>query len=275
VHYTHATGPALTSCALLAHHGDRSWVVAVRAGTTEPLQLGVRLEVPTGLAALWRTDAGGLFAADPAGKVWMADDPFGPAAGHWRSQELGLVLRGVHGRGDDVVVWGLRPSDGAAVLARFDGTTWSPIPGPGFRLASVRVGADGVWAVGDDGLACWDGEGWSILEGVGALTALDVGDEVLVAAADGTVSAGGRAGFRVLGQGPERPWAVAAWRGGVWVGGASGLYQLGAGRVREREVSALDGRGELLVTTPDLLMATTDGAKFAGGLRGTLAHLAG
>ncbi len=128
--------------------------------------------------------------------------------------------------------------------------------------------------MGDDGLAVWDGEGWSVLEGVGALTALDVGEEVLVAGADGTVSAGGRAGFRVLGQGPERPWAVAAWRS-VWVGGASGLYRLGVGRVREREVSALDGRGELLVTTPDLLMATPDGVKFAGGLRGALGQLAG
>ncbi len=279
VRYGHATGIGLTSCAVLAHDGGGTRVVALEPGGAEPLRISVRLDVPSGLSGLWRTERGLLVATDPTGKVWSAD-PDGLAAGRWTTQDLGMTLRGAHGRGDAVVVWGERPSDAAPVLATWDGTVWRAVPGPGFRIAAARVGADGVWAVGDDGLARWDGEGWAVLDGVGRLTALDAGApgsgapdgaEVLVASADGTVSEGGLAGFRVLGVGPAEPLAVARWRGGVWIGAAEGLWRLGAGAVKPgRAVTHLDARGELLATTPELVMATADGARFGGALRGLL-----
>lgn len=272
VGYSHASGRGLADCVVLAHHPGGGAVLAVRPGTEAPLDVRVIGESPQGWSGLWRTDRGRPVAVGRDGRAWVGADPWGPDSGRWQTWELGFAMRGVHGRGDAIVVWGERPSDGAPVLAtRTADGEWRPVPGPGFPLASVAWGADGVWAVGDGGLGRWDGEGWSVLEGVGALRAVDAAGEVVVAAADGTVSAGGAAGFRVLGQGPAEPAAVAAWQGAVWIGAAAGLWRLGSGAVKpDRAITTLDARGDLLACAGELVMATADGARFAGGLRGAL-----
>lgn len=263
--YAHATGRSLFDCAVLDPRGGGCRVVGVRGVPGAAPRIGVLLEVAAGLTGLWRTDGGGLVATDPSGTVWTSDDPWSE---RWQAQPLDLALRGAHGRGDAVVVWGERRSDGAPVLAASDGATWAPVPGPGFPVRAARVGAGGIWAIGAGSVACWDGAGWAILEGVGAPVALDASEDVLLAHADGTVSAGDRGGFRLLGRGPAGPAAIARWRGEVWLGGPSGLWRLGHGPVREdRPVTHLDARGELLLTSPGLVWATADGSRFAGALR--------
>ncbi len=263
--YAHATGRSLFDCAVLDPRGGTSRVVGVRGVPGATPRIGVLFEAPVGLTGLWRTDGGGLAATDPTGTVWSTDDPWSE---RWQGQPLDLALRGVHGRGDALVVWGERRSDGASVLAASDGATWSPVPGPGFPIREARIGAGAVWAIGGDAVACWDGEGWAVLDGIGAPVALDAADEVLLAHADGTVTAGDRRGFTVVGRGPAAPAAVARWRSEIWLGGAAGLWRLGHGAVRsDRPVSHLDARGELLITSPGLVWATADGARFAGALR--------
>jgi hypothetical protein len=269
--WSHATGSGLGRCAVLAHDGARSAVVVVRADGAQ-LRTAVRLVLEGGATGAWLGDDGqegvGLVVTDAAGTVWELAEPWSDEAPRWRSQGLGFSLQGVAGHGRRRVVWGRRPSDGATVLAeRVGDGDWLPVPGPGFGVVAVATGPEATWAVGDGGLAAWDGEGWAVLEGVGPHTAVWVGDDVVVVRQDGVVAAGGRQGFHDVGRGPTAAAAVARWRGDVWVGAADGLVALSRGVVRDRPVGSLDARGDLLATTPSLLLATADGQRFAGGLR--------
>ncbi len=282
--YREASGRSFLDCAALGYlDGDRSAVVLVKEspGSPMPVELGVRCVVPTLLTGLWRADDGTVFTADRHGFVrWNADPWRGDS---WQQQELDLVFHGVVGENErHVWAFGVRSSDGASLLRRFDGREWKAVAAPGFGIAAMAVGRR-VWCAGEGGhLARFDGTGWTLLQLADGLdlVALHAGPAGVVAAAsDGSIRVvpddDDSDQVRVLGTVPVRPHAVAIWAGAVWVGaGELGLWRLVDGRAAcvraDRACRSLDARHDLLVGCDDVISGTSDGARFPATGRGFL-----
>jgi hypothetical protein len=242
------------------------------------VQLGLRLVLDTLLTGLWRDDAGRVWVVDGSGVVRWCDDPWSPEAA-WGQQELDLAFEGVVGGDDGVWAWGVRASDGASLVRRYDGRAWKPMPSPGFRVRAMASG-ESTWAVGDDGwVARYDRDRWTVLVGASdqrLLCAMVEGDGLICGSAEGHVFAGGVDGLASVATVPGACHAVARWRGELWVGaGPGGLFRGVSGALQvarsDRPCRSLDARGEhLVVGCDDVLCSSPDGTRFPAVGRGAL-----
>ncbi len=101
-------------------------------------------------------------------------------------------------------------------LARWDGTAWSAVAGPGFGLNAVTFMPDGVIWAGTTSVARLDGSGWTQLPGQsgGGSIFPDGTIRTIAVLPDGQIFAGGT--FNLMDG--IKTWGLARWNGTAWVG---------------------------------------------------------
>jgi hypothetical protein len=222
------------------------------------------------LTGLWQSEAKLVYVSTADSEILMQTRP-GVREGPWKSEKLRGVFTGIWGLDDRfVLAWGIRK--GRGIMARFDGRKWKEIAAPGKdRVFGVHgLSPTFVVAVGDNGLiARWDGKKWHPMRSKSE----DLFTSVFVAG-ESEIYVGGHEvllkraakdweSFKA----PSQIYGVSKWKDQVWLGaGKSGLMRLGAGRLitvdPDMEAERLDGRGELLISTPDAIVVTSDGKDF-------------
>ena len=170
---------------------------------------------------------------DPSSSTWSAaDGPGGSPYGYVHA--LALDSTGDLYAGGDFTEAGGDPD--ADYIAKWDGSAWTSIGGPGSELNSTvfaiaidevgRVYAGGEFsdAGGDpnaDRIAMWDGSGWNAL---GSGLNGDVDDLVF----DGAGNLYATGSFRPQTSQPDMPKSIAMWDGSSWHHLGSGLEDYGA-----------------------------------------------
>ncbi len=206
------------------------------------------------------------------GQVLMNPDP-APRAAPWREDTVPGTLTGIWGLDDECVfTWGVK--GGVGVLYRFDGRAWSEMPAPGEIGAMHGIARDRVYAVGRDGFfARWDGSRWTNVETPERGPLMDVfvagEDEMYAVGSGGQLLRGSTRGWDELLRGAAPLWGVAKWKGEVWVAGEKrGILKLAGSTLvpvkPTLKATALDARGELLVSSRDVVAGTADGAAYFG-----------
>jgi hypothetical protein len=273
----HASGPSVEGCHFLALRFDERWgfkpdtgetFVLQRVGTTAHLLYG-GLGWYTGL---WRSPRGSVYVAASNGEVHVKLDPE-PTAGEWRVDRVAGTLAGIWGLDDkSIFTWGLRGS--STVVYRFDGTSWKEVPSPGEIVGMHGISPDLVYAVGRDGLvARWGGKSWTKVASParGVLSAVFVAaeDEMYAVGPNTQLLQGSLYGWSEVLEGPGPMFGVAKWRGEVWVGAAEhGLMKLAGAKLvpvkPNIKAEKLDAREDLLVSSPQAIVGTSDAASFRG-----------
>jgi hypothetical protein len=299
VTYACARGPHAGRCAFLATRYDanagyrpgdgESWIAA---NDYTPDFQG-RTLVTHGSAAwytkLWATLEGSIYVTRHDGWVIRNPNIHAPdALSRWQNERLeGLFLEGVFGIDDQAVfVWGHDPNTRAGVpypaseVVRWNGEAWSPMAGPGFQIFAMHgTASDDLWVGGPRGVvARWDGGRWTPLpsrtdELVHSIWSAGP-DEVYATTAGGSVLEGSASGMLPIGTLPGATLpgdvaCVAKWQGELWVGSPRlGLFRR-VGTSREFESvkpaadrSAMDARGELVMTGRSRIAGTADGSTF-------------
>jgi hypothetical protein len=220
---------------------------------------------------LWQSEAKRVYVSTADSQILMQTRA-GVREAPWKVEKLKGVFTGIWGLDDRfVLAWGIRK--GGGIMARFDGRKWKEIQAPGKdKVYAVHGRTPGfLVAVGENGLiARWDGRKWHSMKSSkddGPFTSVFVADEneiyvgghkvLLKSAAKGWDSI----------KAPSQIYGVVKWKDHVWVGaGKSGLMRLGAGKLitvdPAMQAERMDGRGELLISTPDAIVVTSDGKDF-------------
>jgi hypothetical protein len=272
-----ASGPSITACHFLLYRFDfrygfkpdmgESWICQ-KVGTTIHALRG-QLGWYTGL---WRSPAGKVYVSCSFGHVLVNPDPE-PRAAPWREDPVPGTLTGIWGIDDECVfTWGVR--GGAPVLYRFEGRKWTELPVPGEISAMHGVAPDLVLAAEKGNLvSCWDGSRWTKLAIPGDSVPMDLlmvsKDEMVAVTSDGRLLRGPLHGLVEVLNGAGPLYAVAKWKGEVWVAAeAAGLLKLSGSMLvpvkPNIKATALDARGDLLVSSRTAVAGTTDGAAYFG-----------
>lgn len=274
---SHATGTSLQDCNFLALRFDEkygfkpgageSWVFELSRAGIHRLYGGV-----TWFTGLWRSPAGRVFAST-GGMGVHVKPAAAPGTGSWQTEQLAGVLTGIWGLDDECVfTWGVHQS--RHVLYRWDGRAWRETTSPGKVVAMHGIARDFVVAVGEEGLiARWDGTQWSRMPSpTGAvLSAVYCAspDEIFAVGAGRQMLQGSQSGWAHLLEGPAPMFGVAKFKGSVWVGASSaGLMKLEGNRLvavkPNIKAELLDARGNLLISSPGVIVHSEDGTKFTG-----------
>ena len=295
--YLSASGSSFDDCAFLGQRylrrrGYREgesemWVLRTSAAGAAGTSISMHHPTDTQYSGLWRSPAGVTFVTDASMRCVRVDPTLGrEAVETWDTTPLPFSPYGVWGLDEGfVIAWGVCAHGAGAALtypmARFDGNAWSPIADPGFEVYAIHGSArDTLVAVGALGqVARFDGGAWrsfptpvsETLTGVFVVSA----DESYVTGNSGALLEGGPGGFGVIaqteGNGNFPLLSVAWWHGALWIaGGVLGLLRR-VGRSNVLEVVkpniaaiALDARRDLVMTTRDAVVGTSDGARFFG-----------
>ncbi len=232
------------------------------------------------LTGIWRTDSC-VWISELAGRVYM-NPSLELRKETFQTFELKATLQGIWGLRDDLVfTWGMR--QGAPVAFLYGGTDWAEITAPGL-IGGVRgVRDDLIYAVGQNGLiARWDGMKFNVVHSPinGNLTDVFVvsEDEMFACGTDGHLLIGTIHGWEELLKFDSMLYCIAKWGDYVWIGaGAEGLFFLKEEQLNIIKPSILaerfDTRENLLITAPNMIAETSDGANFQATFVKTLADL--
>jgi len=181
---------------------------------------------------LWQSEAKRVYVSTADSQILMQTRA-GVREAPWKVEKLKGVFTGIWGLDDRfVLAWGIRK--GGGIMARFDGRKWhsmksSKDDGP---FTSVFVADENeIYVGGHKVLLKSAAKGWDSIKA------------------------------------PSQIYGVVKWKDHVWVGaGKSGLMRLGAGKLitvdPAMQAERMDGRGELLISTPDAIVVTSDGKDF-------------
>ncbi|HZN91610.1 MAG TPA: hypothetical protein VFB81_02865 [Myxococcales bacterium] len=285
--YLSASGAAFDNCLLLGYRTlagfpfspfeMESWVIHYK---DEQLPDGTyRITYEYGdarwLTGLWRSLAGPVYVSDAEGLVRICRDYNKPGPEAWEIVKLDSQLFGIWGLSDsNVWTWGRADKDDR--MFRYDGKAWTPMPSPGHVSTVHGLAPDLLYAVGYDGLmARWDGQKWTPIsvEVDSNFTGLFVAgpDELYATTEAGELWEGTSHGWSKRATGPGALLDVAKYRDEIWVAaGEEGLLKL-KGRTNELEcikpnvhAKSFDVRGNLVITTKELIVGSADGVKFTG-----------
>jgi hypothetical protein len=272
----HASGASLQACHFLLLRFDEkygfkpdaaeSWIYQKVGDVTSALrgQLGW-------YTGLWRSPGGRAYVSVSNGEILFNRDPT-PRAAPWESQRVPATLGGIWGLDEaSIFTWGLRGS--APVVFRFDGTAWKELPGPPGEIVGMHGMTDKlVYAVGRDGLiARWDGKGWTkiVSPARGVLSDVFVAsdDEIYAVGPNRQLLQGSARGWTEILEGPGPLFGVVKWRNEVWIGAAEhGLMKLAGTKLvsvkPNIKAEKLDARDALLISSPQMIAGSTDGATF-------------
>jgi hypothetical protein len=272
----HASGSSLQACHFLMLRFDEkygfkpdageSWIFQREGKTTSGLrgQLGW-------YTGLWRSPAGRAYVSVSSGDILVNRDPR-PRAAPWETQHVRGTLSGIWGLHDELIfTWGLRGNGPVAYL--FDGATWKELPAPPGEVVGMHGTSEKlVYAVGRDGLvARWDGTSWSkvVTPARGVLSQVFVvnDDEMYAVGPNRQLLQGSTRGWTEILEGPGPLFGVVKWKDDVWVGAAEhGLMKLaGTTLVPVKpniKAEKLEARGSLLISSPQMIAGTDDGATF-------------
>lgn len=272
--FSAASGPSQIDCHWLGHRfvaelgfspeqGD-SWIGQMIGGNCHSL-----LTQEGWMTGIWRTDSR-VWVSEAGGRVFM-NPSLEPRREEWLTFRLDASLSGVWGLRDDLVfAWGMRLSGPVAFL--FDGDAWREIGTPGHICAIHGVRDDLIHAVGHGGfVARWNGREFRTIHGPDGDDLRSVftvsGEEIYACGPSGRLLRGNAGGWDLLLQHDGPLFCVAWWLGSVWVGtGPGGLARLSGStlEVVKQNIHAerFDARGKLLVTAPDMIAGTEDGAGY-------------
>lgn len=220
------------------------------------------------VTGLYQTDSV-VWACESAGHVFK--NPTLGLSSDWEFITLRGVLRGIWGLNDDCVfTWGM--ADSRPIAFHWDGREWREVSSPGYIVRVHGSAPDFIYAVGQRGLiARWNGvNGFEQLPSPAKKTLSDVHvvspDEIWACGHGGELLSGTEHGWETLLTHADELNCCAKWQDRVWVGGMDGLHRLDGETLENIKPNLqphrLDGRGELLITQPTMMIRTTDGAKF-------------
>lgn len=244
-----------------------SWLLQTTATDTHAL-----ISRAGWITALWRSQAGRVYATDVLSKVYYNRDP------HLRAAQFDIfdvdgTLSGVWGLHDELVwVWGRRGDQG--VLHRWNGSGFTEEEAPGRIVSMHGISPDLVFAVGYDGLiARWDGTRWQRMQSptTGTLSSVFVAspEEVYACGPAKVLLEGSIHGWSELLNHGKTLNCVAKWKDVVWVGAChEGLFKLEDGALVLHKDSVkphlLDVRGDLLASCAEAIAYSEDGQAFFG-----------
>jgi hypothetical protein len=229
--------------------------------------------------AIWRSPAGVAWVADAEGEVHVnASLDAADSNRTWTVHAFDFPVMGVWGIDDTCVfAWGSTPRTGVHVQ-RWDGKRWLELPAPDIDVLAMHGTApDLVYAVGArGGISHWTGRSWRRVASPVSENLVSIfvasGDEQYATGHRGSLLEGSASGWGKVAGGPIADWplhAVAKWKGELWVaGGPAGLLRRVGATSRLEAVkpnlraTALDARGELVVTCDDMIAGTADGQGF-------------
>ena len=275
--YNFASGPERQRSFCLAYRFDADLGFKPDAGESHLLELdGTMFRTPMWkkgwLTGLWRSESGLAYVTDYEGRLHVV--PSHADSGRPRSYPVAGLPMGVWGLDDsNVWIWGRKGGEG--IVHHFDGARITELPSPGKVLWMHGLAPDLLVAVGERGLVSrWDGGKWNPYPPVS--TALL--SSVHVVSPDEMYACGTG---RELWDGSVNGWSlryrhegplgfVVKWHDRVWVatGGDYGLSELIDDRLESRKPNLLcthlDYRGDLLITCPSMIAATSDGTSYKG-----------
>lgn len=241
-----------------------SWILRYKDGKLSSLRGGL-----TWYTGLWHSPAAHVYAACADSSVDVNPDP-GLRAAPWQEHKVQGTMAGVWGLDDRfALAWGIHRGKG--VMYRFDGKKWSSIESPGEIYGVHGLTPSLVYAVGVKSLiARWDGSRWNKIPSPtkAVLSGVFVADEnEMYAVGDGVVLQGSLHGWTTVAEGKSHMFGVAKWKGEVFVGAAQeGLMKLVKNKLvpvdPELKAERIDARGELIVSSPDAIAASSDGKDF-------------
>ncbi len=280
--YHSASGSSMADCCFVGQryekerpfspYASESWVLQT---SLDPSSHKLSSQLVYGVAGyftmLWRAPSGTVYVAEADNRVHTSSRP--EEFKSWQQIEVPAFLRGIWGVDDSCVfAWGVR--DGVERLLRWNGSKWSELSAPGEIVRMHGMASDFLFAVGTKGfLARWDGRNWQQIpiRTNETLAGIFVAgpDEYYACGEGGTLLSGTAHGWRERATAPGPLHDVAVFGGSVWIAaGEAGLMRLkGASNQLETvkpNVKALsfDARGQLLITCPDKIVGSSDGASF-------------
>jgi hypothetical protein len=283
----HASGPSLQACHFLLMRFDEKYGFKPDAGESwiyqkvdsEAYALRGQLGWYTGL---WRSPSGRAYVSVSNGEILINRDPR-PRAAPWETERVRGTLTGIWGLSDELIfTWGLRGS--SPVAYRYDGTAWKELPAPPGEVVGMHGTSEKlVHAVGRDGLiARWDGKAWAkvVSPARGVLSDVFVvgDDEMYAVGPNRQLLQGSTRGWTEVLEGPGPLFGVVKWKGEVWVGAAEhGLMKLAGTKLvpvkPNIKAEKLDARDSLLISSPQMIAGSSDGATFMAVQIAALAKL--
>lgn len=270
-----ASGTAPSDCALLAQrwdadldgyrHGSGETHIMTVSPTTARLELGG----VTWLTGIWRSPGRTVFVSDADGYVHVLRP--GEA---WRELEVDGTLIGVWGLEDETVwTWGSRGTE--HVLYRWNGTGFLSVESPGPIVAMGGHDVTALYAVGHGGLvARFDGHRWTRLESGTRISLNGVcvisDDEVYATAPEGVLFEGSAYGWTERARPGHLLHSIGAYGGTIYVGANEpfGLMKLDGDALAtvhpKFTTLRIDAREQLLLTTPNDIVASTDAQTWTG-----------
>lgn len=295
-YYLRASGSALDDCCFLGQRYDsewgykardsESWVmrnVPARDGATTT---SIHLPTDTHLTDVWMSPTGAVYVSDSTrGAVYRCPRLWPGEPEAWSQDLLPAAIQGLWGFSDEYVyAWG--GAGDRHPMFHWDGARWNDMPAPGFEVYALHgLTPELFWAVGVEGqVAVCERGAWRAFPTPTGETLVSVfavsPDEVYACGNQGSLLEGSHAGFGRIAEGPVPGlplFAVAWWNDALWVG----ARQFGLLRRVERTSAlevvkpnvwalAFDARVSLVITTPQFIAGTSDGATFRAAAKGAL-----
>lgn len=246
---------------------------------------------------IWRAPSGVVYATDAdLGGLYRFADIMDQSTPSTKIRLNDVSPEGLWGLDDDnLFVWGSRRTEDRNLhhlVFRWDGATWHELPPLPHAVVAIHGSApDLAYAVGYQGLvARWDGSAWSTFEAPTDAIVSDVHvespEELYAVTYAGELLEGDGKQWVLGGTNPHgaAPFSgVAKFQGEVYIG-ANGLGVMkrapgGGGVIDFKQnipATALEVRDNLIFTTDEVIVGTSDGERFKGAAKGSFGrHTAG